>query len=498
MNRINFQLLSKVIGLLLLLESFLMLLALPFSLAFGPGDFGFYTLFSGKDDLLAIIISVLITVAVGLVMVLSTRKADTRQFGKKEGFIIVTFSWIVLSVFGSLPYMFSGVLPSFTDAYFETVSGLTTTGLSTIKDVEVVPRGILFWRSMTNWIGGMGIVVMSLAILPMVAGSKGSLLFAAETSNDVHDKVHPRVKETAKMLWVIYLGFSFACCILLLLGRMPFFDAVCLTLSTLATGGFSIYNTSLANVSPYIQYVVIIFMFLAATSFNLHYMFFKGQWKKVFKNEELKVYSLIILVVTVITAGVLIIKKVNGVEESFRFALFEAISILTTTGFSVTNFLQWPCYVWCLLFLISFICGCSGSTTGGIKVFRHIIMFKNCRTELSRQIHPQAVIPVRYNNNIVSQNAIGNILAFFYFFTLMFLLGAVSLMLLGSNFTDAMGAIICCLSNIGSGIGDIAGFGDGTLTLHPLSKWIMGFLMIIGRLELFTVLVLFNKSFWKK
>ncbi|MDD3913288.1 MAG: TrkH family potassium uptake protein [Bacteroidales bacterium] len=499
-KKLNYLLITKVIGLLILLEACLMFFALPFSLYYGSGKFGFETLFSTEHDLMAIALSVAITLFVGVLLYFASRKSDTRTFGKREGFIIVSVAWFVMALFGALPYMFSAVLPSFTDAFFEAVSGFTTTGLTTIPNVESAPPGILFWRSMTHWIGGMGIVFMSLALLPMALGNKGSLLFAAETSNDVHDKVHPRIKETAKRLWIIYVGFSVVCCFLLMLGKVDFFNSICITLSTISTGGFSVNSTSMAQYTPYIHYVIIIFMILGATSFNLHYLLlFKFQLRKILKNEEWRTYILIILTSTLFITGVIANDwNFASIEKNFRSALFHVVSIITTTGFTIEDFTLWSANAWAVVFAMSFICGCTGSTTGGIKVYRHIIMFKNCKMELQRQIHPQAVMPVRYNNVAVPQGSMNNVMAFFYLFVFIYGASSLLLMLFGLDFKTATGTAICCLANIGCGIGDIASPSGAMGNTIGVIKWILSFLMVIGRLELFTVMVIFNKSFWKR
>ncbi len=498
-KRINYLFVIKIIGALLLIESLAMLLSLPFSIYYGSKKMSFDTLFNGKDDLLAIILSAIIVAFVGIILLIISRKNKNKRFDKHEGFLLVTLSWLMLSLFGTLPYLFSGVIPKFTEAFFETTSGFTTTGLSIITDVEIVPKGILLWRSITHWIGGMGIMMMYLALLPMI-GVKGGMLYSAETSGDIHEKLHPRIKETAKRLWYIYFGLTLLCFILIKLGGVNIVDSICYTFSTMATGGFGTKNSSFVYASRYIQYIVIIFMILSATNFNVHYLFFKFQWKKAFKNEEVKVYWSIILVSTLLIFVVFLFgNNFKDIEPKFRESLFHVVSVLTTTGFFTSDFTLWNNNIWIVLFIISFICGCSGSTTGGVKVWRHIILFKNYKMELKRQLHPQAVIPVRYNKHALPTDTVYNVTAFFYFFLALFFVSTLILSIFGGlDFITSIGTSISCLANIGVGIGDIASPYGTFAGVSNFVVWYLSFLMIIGRLEVFTVLIIFNKAFWKR
>lgn len=499
LKRINYLFVIKIIGALLLVESFAMLLSLPFSIYYGSKKMTFDTLFNGKDDLLAIVLSALIVLVVGLLLLFGSKKSKNKHFDKHEGFLLVTLSWIFLSLFGTLPYLLSGVIPKFTHAFFETASGFTTTGLSVISDVESVPKGILIWRSITHWIGGMGIMMMYLALFPMI-GVKGGMLYSAEASGDIHEKLHPRIKETVKKLWYIYFGITLLCFILLKIGGLNLVDSVCYTFSTISTGGFCTKNTSLKYASKYVHYVVIFFMIISATNFNVHYLFLKRKWKKAFQNEELKVYWGIILASTLLIFVVLLFGgHLRDIEYNFRTSLFHVVSVLTTTGFFISDFTLWDNNIWIVLFVISFICGCSGSTTGGVKVWRHIVLFKNYKMELKRQLHPQAVIPVRYNKHALHPNAVYNVTAFFYFFLAIFFVSSIILSLFGGlDFLTSMGTTISCFANIGVGVGDIASPSGSVAGVSNFVVWYLSFLMIVGRLEVFTVFIIFNKAFWKR
>ncbi|MDR2085119.1 MAG: TrkH family potassium uptake protein [Bacteroidales bacterium] len=498
-RQLNFRFVAKIISYLIILEGIFMAVSLIFSFVYGSRKIGWNTLFIKEYDALAIILSSLITFLFGLTLLIKFKKANVHQIGKREAYLTVVLCWLTLSLFGTLPYIFTGILPSFTDAFFESMSGFTGTGFTIINDVEALPKGIVLWRGFTNWLGGMGIVLMTLAFIPTVGG-KGGLLFAAETSSDVHDKVHPRIAVTAKRLWLIYFGLTITCSLLLILGKMSVLDSVCTALGTVSTGGFSNLNASLTYQTPYVHYVVIVFMIVSATNFNLHYLFLRFQWKKVFRNEEFRVYLIMICVCTFIMAIVLFFNKSCNYnsEVAFRQSLFHVTSMITTTGYAISDFSIWPANTWIILFLLTFMGGCAGSTSGGIKIYRHVIMFKNCKMELRRLIHPQAIIPARYNGNIVSQNTINNILVFFYFFIFISFASSVLICLTGVDFKSSMSLTVSCLGNTGCGVGSLAGPGSNLSEVNGFIKWLMSFLMIIGRLEIFTVFVILSKSFWKK
>lgn len=481
---INVKVIIKVIGFLLVIEGFFMFGSLPFSIYYNEAEG------------LAILYSALITIGTGSILSISTRK-HPKSIGRKEGYVIVAITWIIISLFGTLPFLFSGTIPNFTNAFFETMSGFTTTGATILTDIESIPKSLLFWRSMTHWIGGMGIIVFTVAILPIL-GIGGMQLYSAEMPGVTKDKLHPRITETAKRLWAIYLIFTVLETVLLMFGGMSLFDALCHTFGTVATGGFSTQNASIAAFSPYIQYVIIVFMILAGTNFTLHYFAMHGRLRKVWQNEEYRYYIMAILVGTLIISLVLAFGEEGvSIEKAIRTSLFQVTSIITTTGYITDNYLQWPHMIWFLVVLMMFIGGMAGSTGGGIKVVRQLLLLKNSLLELKRLIHPQAIIPVRMNGKVVSQDIIFKVMAFFLIYIIIFVIGSTVMALIGLDASTAIGATAATLGNIGPGLGNV-GPVDHYAFIPAGGKWFLSFFMLLGRLELFTVLILFSPVFWKK
>ncbi len=480
----NFRIILKVLGLLLVVEGLAMLFALAVAL-----------IYSGPDSQ-AFLISAAVNLFLGGIITAATWKSR-KDIGKREGFVIVTMVWLVFSFFGCIPYIISGSIPSFTDAFFETISGFTTTGSSILNDIEALPHGILFWRSMTQWLGGMGIIVLSLAILP-VFGIGGMQLFIAEVPGPTPDKISPRIAQTAKTLWGIYLLFTAVETLLLWIGGMTFFDAINHSFTTMATGGFSTKQASIAHWSaPFIQYVVIFFMFLAGTNFTLSYLAITGRFSAMLKDEEFKYYTLITVFFTAaITIGILIVNRL-GLELAFREALFQVVSILTTTGFATADYLVWPPFLTMLIFALFFFGGSAGSTGGGIKIMRIVVLAKNGYYELKRLIHPHAIIPVKFNRHSVDSKIVTNVLAFFMLYMVIFFVSTILFTLIEPDMESSMGAVATSLGNIGPGLGSV-GPAENFYHIKPLGKWFLSALMLLGRLELFTVLVLFSPSFWKE
>ncbi len=472
----------KVMGVLLLILAGFMLTSLIVSIYY-------------HEPVLPIIYSAVITALFGGILLFFGNKNSNKNIGKREGYMIVTLTWVIISVFGALPFIISGAIPSFTNAFFETMSGFTTTGSSILTDIESVPKNILYWRAMTHWIGGMGIIVLTVAILPFL-GIGGMQLLIAEMPGIAPDKLHPRITATAKRFWGIYVILTVVEILLLWAGEMNLFDAVCHSFATMATGGFSTKNDSIAGFLPYSQYIIILFMTLAGTNFTLHYFAFHGQIKKVFKNDEFKTYLSIIAVVTVILTFGLIIIVNTGVEKAFRDSLFTVVSILTTTGFVTADYIVWPVFLWVFVAALMFIGGSAGSTGGGVKIIRHLLLIKNSWIELKRTIHPAAIIPVKYGGKSISQQVIFNVMAFFLIYSLIFSFGVIAMALLGLDFETSVGASIASLGNIGPGIGGV-GPVENYAFIPPFGKWILSFLMLLGRLELFTVLIIFSPAFWR-
>lgn len=479
---LNIRFIVNLFGLVLIFESFFMLLC------------GVVAWFYGGNDVDALLLSSAITFTAGFFPWLLTRSVK-KDLIKRESYIVVTLVWVVISLFGALPYILSGTIISFTDAFFETISGFTTTGASILTDVEALPHGILLWRSTTHFLGGMGVVVLAVAILPYF-GFGGMQLYSAEAAGVTHDKLHPRIAQTAKSLWGIYVFLIALQVVFLLFGGMDLFDAVCHSFGTMASGGFSTKNASLAAYSPYIQYVVIVFMFFAGTNFTLFYFVWKGQFAKIRCNGELSVYVRIIAIATAVIAVSLFFLHGYGAEESFRSALFQVTSIITSTGFATDDYMQWHPALTFIIFLLLFSGACAGSTSGGIKIMRHHIMFRNSRLEFRRMIHPMAVVPLKLGGKTVSKEIIYKVLAFVMVYMLIFSLGSLSLAFLGLDIDSAMGAAATTMGGVGPGLGSV-GPASNFFAVPDLGKWILSFLMLLGRLELFSVLILFSPDFWR-
>jgi trk system potassium uptake protein TrkH len=460
-----------------------MLFALPFSIYYG-------------EDWRPIVYAAGITVFAGLPAWLILNKDTERELKRRDGYIVVSLGWIIMSFFGSLPFLLSGTIPDITNAFFETMSGYTTTGASVLTDIEAAPKGILLWRSLTQWIGGMGIIVLAVAILPIL-GIGGMQLFVAEAPGISPDKLKPRIKDTAKRLWIIYVGLTGLEAILLMFGGMTFFDAINHSLTTMATGGFSTKNSSIAYYdSAYIQYIITLFMVFAGTSFTLTYFMLKRQFQKVFSNEEFVTYLAFLILATVLITGFVHTSSDQSFELSFRETLFQVVSIVTTTGFVSEDYTSWTPLITMVFFALLFIGGSAGSTAGGIKVVRHIILFKNSFLEMKRQLHPSAVLPVRLNKSAITQDITFNVLAFIIIYFLIFALGSIVMAWVGLDFDSALGSVATSLGNVGPGIGSV-GPVDNFAHVPAVGKWVLALMMLLGRLELFTVLILFTPYFWK-
>ncbi|AXT20877.1 TrkH family potassium uptake protein [Flavobacteriaceae bacterium AU392] len=494
--KLNYKIIFHFFGLLLLCNGGFMLLSALISAIYKDGV-SISLLFSG------ILVGV-----IGVITMVSTRN-HKKEMNKREGYIVVAFGWLVMALSGTLPYIFTEAIPNFTNAFFETISGYTTTGATVLNDIEVVPKGVLFWRSLTHWIGGMGIIVLAVAILPLL-GIGGMQLFAAEAPGPSADKLHPRITDTAKRLWLIYFGYTAAETILLNIAGMSFFDALNHSMTTLSTGGFSTKNASLAhwNNQPVIQYIVVIFMFLAGTNFVLSYFAFKGKVKRIIKDEEFKLYLKFIGAFTIIAAIIIyfyVDPSVSSIshpmvwgeaESAFRHSLFQVLSIVTTTGFVTADYTLWTSFMVVFFFGLMFLGGSAGSTSGGVKIVRHLLMVKNGILEFKRALHPSAILPVRYNKKAISEKIVFNILAFFIVYMLSFIVGALVFSIIGLDFESAVGVAASCLGNVGPALGDF-GPVDNFYNMPAIGKWWSSFLMLIGRLELFTVLILLTPFFWR-
>ena len=450
------------------------------------------------------------TLTVGILLMIIFRN-HTKQLNKREGYLVVSLGWLLMTLSGMLPYLLTGVFSEVSSAFFETMSGYTTTGSSVLADIEVVPKGVLFWRSTTHWIGGMGIIVLAIAILPLL-GIGGMQLFTAEAPGPSSDKLHPRITDTAKRLWFIYLSFTLVETLLLWLAGMNFFDAINHAMSTVSTGGFSTKNASVAywNDQPFIQYIIICFMFLAGINFVLSYFALTGKIKKVFQDEEFRFYSRMVFTASVMVGAILFfnadLEAVNSfehpqvfgkAESAFRHAFFQVIAVITTTGFATSDFTLWTPLLTLLFFGLMFFGGSAGSTSGGIKGVRHYLMIKSGFIEFNRALHPNAVLQIRYNNALVQEKVIQNIYGFFILYMLSFIIGALGFSAIGLDFISAIGVAASSLGNVGPALGDY-GPSFSFFAMSVAGKWWASFLMLLGRLELFTVLILFTPFFWKK
>lgn len=484
----NIRLVIKTLGALLLIEAFFMLMPTFVSLYYHEPDFSTFGISTG------------ITLLFGTIGICIGRKAE-KHVGAREGYLIVALVWIVFSVFGLLPFYLSGAIPQFTDAFFETISGFTTTGATIVPDVESLSHGILFWRCLTQWLGGMGIIVLSIAILPMF-GLGGMQLYAAEVTGLNYEKLSPRISDTAKFMWGLYIFLTLSELLLLWLFGMEFFDAVCHSFTTIATGGFSTKNLSLAYYdSAAIHYTVTLFMFISGINFALLIYLLMGKAYHLFKDEETRWYvGAVGLFTVIISTGLYICRSTWNLyeaEHAFRDGLFTVVSAITSTGFTTSDYVQWPLILWVIIFFLMFTGACAGSTSGGIKWVRLSIIIKNGFAEFKRRIHPNAIIPVKYNRKPVTQQTINNIMAFMVFYVLIIIITILVFCCCGISFDEAIGTTVSAIGNVGISIGQ---FGpSGTYANFPtIGKWAMTFVMLIGRLEIFTVLLLFSPALWKK
>lgn len=492
LSKINYKIIFHIMGLLFVVNGIFMVLSVGVSF------------FYEDETFIKMILAGITAIGLGGIIMVTTRK-HRKEIQMREGYIIVTFGWLVMALIGTLPYVFTESIPAFTNAFFESMSGYTATGATIIEDVESLPKGILFWRSITHWIGGMGIIVLAVAILPLL-GIGGMQLFAAEVPGPSGDKLHPRIKDTAKRLWLIYVGYTAAETVLLKVAGMSFFDALNHSMSTLSTGGFSTKNDSIAfwNDKPIIHYIIIGFMFFGSTNLVLSYLALKGRFRRVFEDEEFRTYIGILLSFTVIISLVICFSEYiywegdffKSAENVFRHALFQVLSIISTTGFISADYTTWSPFVLVLFFGMMFIGGCAGSTSGGIKIMRHLIMIKNGVMEFKRTLHPNAILPVRYNNKAVPRPIVYNVLGFFTLYVISFSVGVLVFSWLGLDFMSALGGAAATVGNVGPAIGDL-GPSNTYAFLSDAAKWWSSFLMLIGRLELFTVLIILTPFFWR-
>jgi trk system potassium uptake protein TrkH len=480
MKLINPSIILRILSTILLIETISFLLCLPVGFIY-------------KESVLPFLWSSVVTSFLYLLFRFLSRAANPDEISNRDTFLIVTIAWILFSLFGSLPYLISGTIPSFINAFFESTSGFTTTGASILKDVEILPFSILFWRSLTHWIGGLGIIVLVILILPSLKVT-GYQLFSLESS--MKEKIHPKATGVGFRIMLIYISLTLFEILLLVSGDMNLFDSVCHAFGTIATGGFSTKNTSLMFYSHYSQYVVMIFMFLAGTSQVVYYYLVKNNFRKVTHNEEFWFYLSTVIFAGTVAAGILLINTAKPLEEAFREGFFQTVSIITCTGFTSADFVLWPAAGITLIFMLMFSGGSTGSTSGGIKMARHLIIIKNIKGVFIRLSHPKAITPIKLNGKILDEKTNISIISFLVLYIFLFITGTLILTINGSDAVTSASSVATCMAGIGPGLGTVGPMSNYS-DIPVVSKVVLSLLMIIGRLEIVTVFVLFGKSFWR-
>ncbi len=482
-TKINHPLVLRIEGQLLIIEGLFMLTTLPVTYLH-HGLYAFSMPFSA-----------LITLLTGVILLIATRKHKDDKTSSRDGVYIVCISWLVISLFGAMPFLLSKSVPNFTDGFFEALSGFTTTGATILPHIEAVPKDILLWRSMTQWIGGLAIIVFTIAILPYL-GMSGMQLFVAEINGLNYDKLHPRIMHTVWRIWAIYLFFTLLETLLLYWGDMDFYDALCHSLATISSGGFSTRSGSIGEFSNYSQVVVSIFMALSGCNFSLLLLSLSWRSFAILKNQEFRTFLLYTVFISAGIGLVLLFGCGRSLGSACRESFFSVISAFTTTGFFVSKYTLWPSFLWVILFLLMFIGACSGSTSGGVKIFRHLIFVKNSMLELKRIIHPNAVVPVKVNGKSISSSGVYKNMTFIFIYFLVFIVGTVVLLSFGIDFETSIGASVATLSNVGTGIGQVG--PEGSYVAFPIAvKWVLMLFMLLGRVELFSLITLLSRSFWK-
>ena len=481
-KEVSYRFIAHLTGLLLAFESMLLLACCCVSMIYG------------ERDLMSFVISFAVCLSVSAILLIYGRRKKCAM-SRNEGYIVVALSWVFFSVFGMVPYLWGGFIPNITDAFFETMSGFTTTGATILDNIDSMPHGILFWRSLTQWIGGLGIVCFTIVLLPGF-GASSQMLYLSEATGVTHNKLCPKTRVMARYIFVVYILLTAVESALLMAGGMGLFDAVCHSMTTTATGGFSTKQASIAYWhSPYIEYVVSLFMLLSAINFSLYIVACKSKWKQLRKNTELKWFACSVGLLTLVISVVLFLNNGYGVEEAFRKSLFQVATCHTSCGFATDDYNLWPPFTWMLLIFAMLSGGCTGSTSGGVKNLRLIIIANCIRNQFRQILHPRAVLPVRagfpFDNKLVT-----TVLVFFAAYLSVAFIGWTLLMAFGVDFTEAMSTVISAMGNVGPGLGSF-GPAFSWAALPDAAKWILSSLMLIGRLEIFGFLLIFYRSTWK-
>ena len=482
-RKINLVIIIHIISIIVLFEGIFMLPTLGVSLYYHEHIF---------YDLLK---SILSTWLIGIVLYLLTWKYRFAEPGVHESLIIASMGWVFLALFGSFPYLFTSSIPHFVDAYFESMSGFTTTGSSILTDIEVLPKSILLWRSLTHWIGGMGIIVLVIAIMPFLK-INGLQLFSSEASVVVDEKISTKIRYVARNIWLIYVSFTVVETFLLTIGGMPLFDSVCHSFATVATGGFSTKNTSIADYSPYIQYVIIVFMALSGINFSLHVLSLQGKIKTAFKNQELHLYLKIIVFVGLVLTFILFFNQPISFEKAFRDSFFQVVSVLTATGFATADYIIWPIQGIMLIAFLMMIGASAGSTGGGVKVIRHVINLQYVKQSVKRILHPNAIFNIRYNRQILTNSHVNSVMTFILIYYGIVVMGTFAMVGIGNDWATSFGSVLTTMGGIGPGFGKV-GPASNFAMISDSSKYLLSFFMLVGRLEIFPILTLFTHWFWR-
>jgi trk system potassium uptake protein TrkH len=482
---VNIRLITRMIGILIVFLGLSMSAPLIVSLVHADG--------SEK----ALLYSIAVTCSLGIIIFALAGKSPDNYLSHRDGVVIVSLGWIVACAVATIPYLLSGSITTMTDAYFECMSGFTTTGASIVKDIEKLPMGILLWRSETQWLGGMGIIVLTIAILPFL-GIGGMQLYKAETPSPVVDKLTPRIADTAASLWKIYIVFTVVQIALLFGGGMPLFDAVCHTFTTMPTGGFSTKNASIAHYhSLYFDFIIVVFMMIAGTNFSLYYKLFKGQFTTVRKDPELRMFWGVVIGFSLLVTYDIYGNVYDSVMDAFRYATFQVVSMITTTGFATADFVKWPAFSQLILLICMFLGSMAGSTGGAIKIMRIILLLKHSYLEIFRIIHPHATTVVKLGDMPVPQSILRSIWGFFALYIGLFVIATLFMSLLGLDMISSISSVATCIGNVGPGLGSV-GPMDNFSGVPFLGKWILIFCMLLGRLEIYTIIVLLMPGFWKR
>ena len=481
-DEVSYRFVAYLIGLLLAFESMLLLACCCVSMIYG------------ERDLMSFIVSFAICLSVSAILLVYGRRKKCAM-SRNEGYIVVALSWVFFSVFGMVPYLWGGFIPNITDAFFETMSGFTTTGATILDNIESMPHGILFWRSLTQWIGGLGIVCFTIVLLPGF-GASSQMLYLSEATGVTHNKLYPKTRVMARYIFMVYILLTAIESALLMAGGMGLFDALCHSMTTTATGGFSTKQESIAYWhSPYMEYVVSIFMLLSAINFSLYIVAFKSKWKKPREFVELKWFACSVGLLTLIISAVLFLNNGYSAEEAFRKSLFQVATCHTSCGFATDDYNLWPPFTWMLLIFAMLSGGCTGSTSGGVKNLRLIIIANCIRNQFRQILHPRAVLPVKVGG-LFDNKLLTTVLVFFAAYLSVAFIGWTLLMAFGVGFTEAMSTVISSMGNVGPGLGSF-GPAFSWAALPDAAKWILSSLMLIGRLEIFGFLLIFYRSTWK-